>query len=169
MEAANYIYTDEREMFLLIFQLCIIFSNRDLPPHHATHDPIAGTRYSSSAIVFSNKIETVSMDIKVLEGEDLPAESYEEMEVSNPLPVPPKPQPKRAPQKPRTTPQKTDSTRYARSDSKPRPYVGGRPAQAGQPHVQMRGQQRQQRQPRPPSDPPEAIYECPDIDDENYS
>ena len=135
-----------------------LFSDRDLP-HHSTHDPNTGGRYSSSGIAFSSKTETVAMDNKMAM-EDLPAESYEEMDTLNRYPVPPKPQSKRPPNRAKAAPRKVDSTRYARGGNS-RPTAGPKP----QHHVQSRGQPRQ---PSPPSDSPEAIYECPDPPDEDY-
>ena len=49
--------------------------------------------------------------------EDLPAQSYEEVEAPNTLPIPPKPQPKRAQSKPKATAEKVDSTPEAISMS----------------------------------------------------
>ena len=77
-------------------------------------------------------------------------ESYEEMGNTNTLQLPPK----GAHNKPNTEAQEIDMGRYAQGGN------SGANA-AAQPHVQMRGQMRQQGYPRPPSDPPEAIYECP--------
>ena len=56
-------------------------SDRDLS-HHSAQDPSAGARYSSSGVTFSSKTETVSTDNE-LEGENLPGEGYEKMEVSS--------------------------------------------------------------------------------------
>jgi deleted-in-malignant-brain-tumors protein 1 len=143
---------------LLVLQRRRKRRDKDLP-HHSTHDPNTGGRYSSSGIAFSSKTETVAMDNKMAM-EDLPAESYEEMDTLNRYPVPPKPQSKRPPNRAKAAPRKVDSTRYARGGNS-RPTAGPKP----QHHVQSRGQPRQ---PSPPSDFPEAIYECPDPPDEDY-
>jgi hypothetical protein len=153
----EYVYTSDIVESLLI--TIHLFSDRDLP-HHSTHDPNTGGRYSSSGIAFSSKTERVAMDNKMAM-EDLPAESYEEMDTSDPHPVPPRSQPKRPPNRARAAaPQKVDSSRYARGGHSG-PTTGPKP----QHHVQSRGQPRQ---PSPPSDLPEAIYECPDLPDEGY-
>ena len=47
--------------------------------------------------------------------EDLPAQSYEEVEALNTLPIPPKPQPKRAQSEPKATAEKVDSTNFVMS------------------------------------------------------
>ena len=75
---------------------------------------VDSSRYAQGtyAVHYTSKTENVSLDNK-MEMEDLPAESYEEVQAPNPLPIPPKSHPKIAQNKPRSAIQKVDSSRYA--------------------------------------------------------
>ena len=126
--------------------------------HRSTQDPDSPDRryniMDSGKSHFNKTTEAVSLDEKIPQSqtEDVPMENYEEVQApeTNPIPIPPKPKPKKAPKKPHVT-QNVGPVRYTQADV-------GKPAVAPPVMRPNRGQ----RQPRPPSDPPEAIYECPD-------
>ena len=119
---------------------------------HTTHGSDTGSRYTTgqfTTITTGNK----SLDEKPNFQEDVPMDSYEEVEAPNVVPLPPKPQPKKVPKKPKpTAARNVDPTRY-KKPSVTNPAAARPPAR---PHYPSRAQQ----QPRPPS--PEAIYESPD-------
>ena len=113
----------------------------------ARHSSDTGSRYTTgqfTTITTGNK----SLDEKPNFQEDVPMDSYEEVEAPNVTPLPPKPQPKKIPKKPKPS-LNVDPTHYKK------PSVTN-PAAARPPARPSRAQQ----QPRPPS--PEAIYESPD-------
>jgi hypothetical protein len=119
--------------------------------HHPTTDTYSGARYSSPGIHFNNKDEDVSLDEK-LEGEDVSAESHEEVEVPvNSLPVSTKSQ---AHNKPAATPN-VDPTRYAQG-------AGANVASSQPPVAQWSQGRGQEWQSQPPSHSPETIYDSPD-------
>ena len=94
------------DLVLPTFVLCFLYA-RAISAHNPSS---SGHQYSrSTGIHLSSMNEYVSLDEKMM-AEDLPAQSYEEVEAPNPLPIPPKPQPKRAQSKPKATAEKVDST-----------------------------------------------------------
>ena len=136
-------------------------SNGHEMSHHSTQDPDSPDRryniMDSGKSHFNKTTEAVSFDEKIPQSQmdDVPMENYEEVQApeTNPIPIPPKPKPKKAPKKPHVT-QNVGPVCYT---------------QAGNTNVSKSAvappvmrPNRGQRQPRPPSDPPEAIYECPD-------
>ena len=144
-----------------IITLLLLYSNGHEVSLHSTRDPDSpDRRYMDSGkshVHFNKTTQAVSLDEKIpqSEMEDLPMENYEKVEApeTNPVPIPPKTKPKRAPKKPHVT-RNVGPVRYPQAAN---PNVG-RPAVA--PPVMRPNQGHHQ--PRPPSDPPEGIYECPD-------
>ena len=88
------------------------------------------------------------------EQDDVPMDSYEEMEVNAPV-LPPKPQPKAPPKKPNVN--TLDSTRYVRSSGQQNVR---KTATMPQMRSQIHG--RVQQQPPVRAESPETIYEVPD-------
>ena len=115
--------------YYITYSYCY-FSYRYLSGFSAAN-PTNGGGLSSPGIHYTSKTEKVSLDNK-MEMEDLPAESYEEVEAPNPLPIPPKPQPKKAQNKSRNAAQKVDSSRYARG-AQAAPTTGPKPT-GSRPH-----------------------------------
>ena len=115
----------------IIVKLVLFFSHRDNPTNGGGS---LGTNCTSKTENASNKMEM----------EDLPAESYEEVEAPDPLPMSLKLQPKN---KPRNATHKVDSDRYAQG-AKASPKPAGAHTQVHlQGHSHNCPPQQQQQQP----------------------
>ena len=111
------------------------------------------TRYRYQAENF-NTGGTNNEEKMDFEQDDVPMDSYEEMEVNAPV-LPPKPLPKAPPRKPNVN--TLDSTRYVHSSKKQNVHKP-----ATMPQMRPQFHSRVQQQPPVHAESPEIIYEVPD-------
>ena len=117
-----------------------------------THSTDAANRYSAGHF---NKGVIMDKEQKDYELEDVPVDSYEEMEVNAPV-VPPKPQPKKPPEKPAVS-HKPNPARYVHNNDNQNVCKASTMPQM---HSQFHG--RVQQQPQMRSNSPEIIYNVAD-------